>query len=141
MKQNRDNPRRGREFQELSASVLGEHWGATFDLDVPFPIGSPPKQHRFSLVSTDRRYVGEAKNFSWTASGNMPSAKMAFVNQAVFYLSYLPRDLIRFVVMRRDVRPKSGESLADYYYRTYRHLLSGVAIVEVDAATRAVRIL
>ena len=141
MKRNRDNPRRGKEFQELAASVLAEYWGVPFDLEVPFKIGHPPKSHRFDMASTNRKFVGEAKNFSWTESGNMPSAKMAFMNQAVFYLSHLPADITRFVVMPRDIRPRTGEPLADYYHRTYRHLLNGVLVIEIDTAQRKVRIL
>lgn len=141
MKRNSDNPRRGKEFQELAASVLAEYWGVLFDLEVPFEIGRPPKSHRFDMASTDRKYVGEAKNFSWTKSAKTPSAKMAFMNQAVFYLSHLASDVTRFVVMPRDIRPRTGEALADYYYRTYRHLLNGVLVIEIDTAHRKVRIL
>ena len=90
MKQNSDNPRRGREFQELAASILSAYWGTRFELEVPFSIGDPPKVHKVDMATDDRKFAGEAKNFSWTASGNMPSAKMGFVNQAVFYLSHLP---------------------------------------------------
>ena len=140
MKQNSENPRRGKEFQALAASILSEYWGVQFEMEVSFPIGDPPKKHRFDLASQDRTYVGESKNYTWTVSGNMPSAKMAFVNEAVFYLSHLPSGINRFVVMPRDIRPKNGEPLADYYHRTYRHLLGGVQIVEIDVETYQVRI-
>ena len=140
-KRNSDNLRRGREFQELAASVLSEYWSVPLDLEVPIPIGDPPKQHKFDMASRDKLIVGEAKNYTWTESGNMPSAKMGFVNQAVFYLSFLSPGTKRFVVMPRDIRPKTSEALADYYYRTYRHLLGGVLIIELDTANRRVRIL
>ena len=141
MKNNTDNLRRGREFQELAARELSRAWNTDLELEVPFLIGNPPKSHKFDMASRDRRFVGEAKNFTWTETGNMPSAKIGFVNQAVFYLSFLPSDLKRFVVMPRDIRHGKGEALADYYYRTYRHLLNGVFIVEVDPSTHTVRVL
>ena len=141
MKKNSENAQRGREFQKLVAKVLGRHWNVVFDLEVPFPIGNPPKEHKFDLASTDRKFVGESKNYTWTETGNMPSAKMAFVNEAVFYLSHLPPDIVRFVVMPRDIRPRTKEALADYYYRTYRHLLNGVLVIEVDTSNQNVRIL
>ena len=93
------------------------------------------------MASKDKLIVGEAKNLTWTESGNMPSAKMGFVNQAVFYLSFLSPATKRFVVMPRDIRPKTSEPLGDYYYRTCRHLLGGVLIIELDTASRYVRIL
>jgi hypothetical protein len=34
--------------------------------------------------------------------------------------------------MRRDVDAKHTESLAEYYYRTNRHLLNGVFLIEID---------
>ena len=100
---NRLNTGKGRSFQEQVAVLLSNHFGVTFRLDYPIPIGNPPKTHRFDLVSTDSRYAGECKNYSWTESGNVPSAKMGFVNEALFSLSLLPSDTFRFVVMRKDV--------------------------------------
>ncbi len=84
------NTGKGRSFQELSSRMISRHFDTTFGLDVSIPIGNPPKEHRFDLVSKDVRYVGECKNYSWTETGNMPSAKMGFVNEAVFYLTFLP---------------------------------------------------
>lgn len=133
------NPSKGRQFQEKAAELFSGRFQVEFWLDHPIAIGNPPKDHRFDLVSPDLRYVGECKNYSWTKSGNVPSAKMGFVNEAVFYLSFLPRDTFRFVVMRRDIHQKRGETLADYYWRTYRHLLQGVLIFEIDLGNETIR--
>ncbi len=133
--ENRLNPARGRAFHELSADVLSHHFNVTFQLDVPIPIGHPAKSHRFDLVSSDQRYVGECKNYTWTETGNTPSAKMAFLNEAVLYLSLLPFAAERMLVMPRSTHDKKIEKLAEYYFRTYRHLLNGIFIVEVDVLT------
>jgi hypothetical protein len=140
-KQNSENSQRGREFKELAAEILSEYWSTPLDLNVPIPIGKPPKLHKFALASEDRKIVGEAKCFSWTATNNVPSAKMVTVNQTVLYLSLLPYGTKRFVAMARDVRPTTGEALADYYYRINNHLLGDVLIIEVDAKNRSLRIL
>jgi hypothetical protein len=137
--ENRLNPGKGKWFQELAAQLLSEHFGVQFELDYPLTIGNPPKEHRFDLVSSDLRYVGECKNYAWTKAGNVPSAKMAFVNEAVLYLSFLSRDIVRFVVLRKDVHEKRNESLAEYYCRTYRHLLQGVLIIEADLSNGTLR--
>ena len=71
----------------------------------------------------------------------MPSAKITTVNEAVFYLSFVPAEAYRFVVMRRDVRPGGGESLAAYYWRTNRHLLGGVDVIEIDAESAEVEVI
>ncbi len=64
---------------------------------------------------------------------------MGFVNEAVFYLQHVSAEINRFVVMRRDFNAKRGETLAEYYYRTYSHLLNGVFIIEIDTETLGVR--
>ena len=136
---NRLNPGKGHAFQKLAAEMLSQHFGVEFRLDHPIRIGNPPKEHRFDLVSVDSLYVGECKNYAWTETGNVPSAKMGFVNEAVFYLSFLSPEIVRFVVMRKDTHPRQRESLADYYYRTYHHLLNGIFVVEVDTESRKLR--
>jgi hypothetical protein len=137
--ENRLNPGKGKRFQEQAARLLCKHFGVRFELDYPLAIGNPPKEHRFDLVSSDLHYVGECKNYAWTKAGNVPSAKMGFVNEAVLYLSFLPKDTVRFVVLRNDVHGKRDETLAEYYYRTYRHLLRGVLILEADLGNGTLR--
>jgi len=126
------NPAKGKLFQKQTDEILSKHFDVEFQLDYPIAIGNPPKKHKFDLVSSDMRYVGECKNYSWTVTGNVPSAKMGFTNEAVFYLSFLPHEIKRFVALRRDTHQKRKESLAEYYYRTYQHLLNGISIIEVD---------
>jgi hypothetical protein len=136
---NSTNTGKGRDFQKMAADILSQHYNVVFLIEKPIPIGNPPKPHRFDLVSDDLQYIGESKNYSWTEGGNVPSAKMGFINEAVFYLQQLPSGKKRFVVLRRDVDEKRLESLADYYFRTNKHLLNGVFIVEIDVVTKKVR--
>jgi len=133
------NPEKGRAFQSLCAELLYQHFGVRFVLDHAIPIGNPPKEHRFDLVSKDLRYVGEAKNYSWTEAGNMPSAKMAFLNEAVLFLSLTSAAVKRFIVMRKATHPRRQETLASYYYRTYVHLLDGISILEVDTVAKTLK--
>mgnify|MGYP001313762860 CR=1 FL=1 len=132
------NTGKGRDFQSLAAALLGERLGTRFLIDQPLPIGRPAKEHPFDLVSADRRHVGECKNYAWTETGNMPSAKMAFLNEAVLYLSHLPTEMQKFIVLRRDLHVRRNETLVAYYVRTYRHLLDGLTIYEIDPDTRSI---
>ncbi|MDQ2996489.1 MAG: hypothetical protein M3R61_05455 [Chloroflexota bacterium] len=136
---NQLNTGKGRSFQVSAAAILAAHFGVVFQLDYPIAIGRPPKLHRFDLASTDVHYVGECKNYSWTESGNVPSAKMGFINEAVFYLSFLPAERVKFVVMRKDHHLRRVESVANYYYRTYQHLLNGIFMIEIDIDTGSFR--
>ncbi len=126
------NTGKGRRFQDQAAELLGHHFGVNFRKNAEIPIGKPPKTHKFDLATSDLHYVGECKNYSWTEGKNVPSAKMGFVNEAVFYLTFLSPETVRFVAMRRDIHPATHENLAEYYYRTYHHLLGNVFIIEVD---------
>lgn len=81
---NSDNPRVGHMFQELSKVLLSEYYNKTFNVDIAIPIGEPAKEHKFDCVSEDKQYVAECKCYTWTETGNTPSAKMAAINEAVF---------------------------------------------------------
>ena len=96
----------------MVAHLLSLHFGERMEIDQPVPIGDPSKNHKFDLVPSDSCYIGDVKNYSWSKSGNNPSAKMACINEAIFYLSFLPSEVVRFVVMRKDAHPNRKESLA-----------------------------
>ena len=109
---NSQNPARGAEFERQAQDILSEHFGVVLQRGCAIPIGEPAKEHRFDLASDDGKYVGECKNITWTRPhGNVPSAKMASMNQAVFYLTFVPGAKYRFVVMRRDTHPRRQETL------------------------------
>ena len=133
------NPARGREFESVASKVLGDYYHVVFRAGNAIEIGDPPKKHKFDLVSTDLRYIGECKNYSWTETGNIPSAKMAFLNEAVFYLQHLKDATNKFLVLRKDNHEKHSETLAEYYYRINRHLLNGVFIIEIDITNYSVK--
>jgi hypothetical protein len=133
------NPKKGRDFQNLAARILSDHFQVAFLTEQVILIGNPQKKHKLDLISIDLRYIGECKNYSWTESGNVPSAKMAGLNEAVFYLQHVPNDKGRFIVLRKEVVDNHPESLADYFYRTNKHLFNGVFIIEIDVKTNKVR--
>ena len=133
------NPARGREFEALASNLLNGYFQVVFQTGYAIEIGDPPKKHRFDLVSTDLKYIGECKNYSWTETGNIPSAKMAFLNEAVFYLQHLHNSPNRFLVLRKDMHERHVETLAEYYYRINRHLLNGVYIIEIDIENISVK--
>lgn len=135
---NCENPRKGRDFEVAVACALEKKFGVPFAMR-KIPIGNPPKGHNFDLVSTDGSIVAECKNYSWTETGNVPSAKMGFVNEAVFYLQHLPGEVELHVILRKDVSERRKETLAEYYYRTNRHLLGKVGVSELDMATGELR--
>lgn len=63
----------------------------------------------------------------------MPSAKLTVWNEAMYYFFAAPSGYRRIMFVLRDFSEKRGETLAEYYLRTYRHLVpSGVEFWEYN---------
>lgn len=137
---NSDNPAKGAAFEKQVKVWFEERYGQGFELK-RLPIGKPPKDHAFDLVNQEKKVAIECKCFTWTETGNVPSAKMGFTNEAAFYLSFLPKDYKKYIVMLKSVHEKRNETLAEYYYRTYRHLLGDIVVAEFDSKTCDLKII
>lgn len=129
---NSDNPKNGATFQRKVREWFIKEYNDDFVLERKIAIGNPTKDHKFDIVCESKKIAIECKRYTWTASGNVPSAKMGFTNEAVFYLSFLPDDYDRRVVMLRSYNSKRDETLAEYYYRTYKHLIGNIRVFEYD---------
>ncbi|WP_205793642.1 hypothetical protein [Methanosarcina sp. MSH10X1] len=139
MNANSDNPIVGRMFQELSTVLLSEYYNKPFSADIAILIGEPAKQHKFDCVSEDKQYVAECKCYRWTEAGNIPSAKVAAINEAVLYMLFLPAETVKIIIMEKATHVKKNETLAEYYVRTYRHLLKGIKVLEIDTNNKTIR--
>ncbi|MCL2852422.1 MAG: hypothetical protein FWE20_05230 [Defluviitaleaceae bacterium] len=131
MNTNSQNPKTGKGFELVVKAWFEAHYEKGFVNNKPFNIGNPPKPHRFDVVSNDNSIVAECKCYTWTETGNIPSAKMGFVNEASFYLSFI-HNAATYIVMKKSAHVKRTETLADYYFRTNRHLLGNTRILEYD---------
>ena len=119
---NSDHPKNGAEFQHAVQQYFIRKYGPGFELEIKIPIGKPAQDHKFDIVNPEKSIVIECKRYTWTATGNVPSAKMGFTNEAAFYLSFLPDTYVKYIVMLRSHHEKRNESLAEYYFRTNMHL-------------------
>ena len=63
------------------------------------------------------------------------------MNEAAFYLSFLPEAIEKNIVIRKSVHPRRKETLAEYYFRTYRHLLGKIGILEYDTDTKTMKLI
>ncbi len=129
---NSDNPRNGAMFQGQVKNWFEKQYGTGFQLEVKIPIGNPAKDHKFDIVNLDKKIAVECKRYTWTETGNVPSAKMGFTNEAAFYLSFLPETYEKYIVMLYSFHEKRKESLAEYYYRTNRHLIGNTKVAEYN---------
>ena len=138
---NSDNPKNGADFQEKVQQYFIDKIGPGFELEKKIQIGNPPKEHKFDIVNFDLKIVIECKRYTWTVTGNVPSAKMGFTNEAAFYLSFIPDTFTKYIVMLESHHPKRHESLAEYYYRINKHLLGKTKVAEYEPVNRKFRII
>ena len=125
---NSENPKVGASFQINVAEWFRSTYQKDFALEKKIPIGNPAKEHKFDIVASDGTIAVECKCYTWTVTGNVPSAKMGFTNEAAFYLSFLPESYEKYIVMLYAIHEKRNESLAEYYYRMNKHLLGNTKV-------------
>lgn len=139
---NSENPKNGAVFQRMVMDWFQENYSdMTFELEKKLPIGEPKKNHKFDIVDHNNTMAIECKRYTWTEAGNVPSAKMGFVNEAAFYLSFLPDSYEKYIVLLYSYHEKRQETLAEYYYRTNRHLLGKIKIAEFNLDKKQLRII
>mgnify|MGYP000517321082 FL=1 len=141
---NSENPHVRRKFQEFVQTILKEKYNTYntyFEQEAAIPIGRPPKEHKFDLANADRSIVAECKCYTWTDSGNVPSAKLMGLDEAVFYFGFLPSGTKKLLCMKKAVFCGKQETLAEYYVRVHGHLLEDVSVIEIsdDGTIKIVR--
>ena len=85
---NNDNPKIGRAFQEKVQAWFAEKKNESFVLEYPVHIGKPARPHNFEVADESGTTIIECKCYAWTDSGNVPSAKLRGLNEAIFYFSF-----------------------------------------------------
>ena len=136
MNLNSENPGVGKRFQLEVKRWFEENKGHAFILEKKIGIGNPPKLHAFDIADEDGRTFIECKCYTWTGTGSTPNAKLGTANEAAFYLSWLHNDIEKVIVMLKATHPMRRETLAEYYYRTNRHLLGNIKVMEFDLIAR-----
>lgn len=75
------NTHAGREFEE-AARLFFESTGIKLSSVFPVPVGSRVKKnHNFDLGSDNPAILVECKSYTWTETGNSPSAKIRGMNE------------------------------------------------------------
>ena len=133
----------GRDFELLAMNLL-EKEGIKLEQNHIVSVGVEEKKkaHAFDLGSDNLRVIVECKSHKWTKGNNVPSAKMTVWNEAMYYFAVAPKDYRKILFVLRDQRSSNHETLAEYYIRTYQHLIpSDVEIWEYDAEMNKAKIL
>ena len=128
------NSQVGRDFEERARKALAARGlRLTPNHKVACGLASVRKDHSFDLGSEDPKVIVECKSHTWTASGNVPSAKMKNWAEAMFYFHMAPKDYRKIFFVERSVRRGRSESLLGYFLRTQAHMIPpGVEFWELD---------
>ena len=136
----KSNAHVGRDF-ELAAQSFFASKGLFLELNIKVPvgIGAVKKDHAFDLGCQDEKVIVECKSHKWTApNDNVPSAKLTVWNEAMYYFVATPQGYRKVMFVLRDYSEKRKETLAEYYIRTYRHLIpEDIELWEYDESKRS----
>ena len=121
----------GRDFEEVARRFFADR-GVELARDFAVQAGLEfTKERKFDLGSLEHRVLVECKSHRWTEGHRVPSAKITVWNEAMYYFLLAPAHFQKFLFVLHHRRGGDGESLADYYVRTYGHLIPpGVRILE-----------
>ena len=120
----KSNAQVGRDFENTAKSFFHKE-GLSLEMDIKVPVGieSIKKEHAFDLGCLDQKVIVECKSHKWTTGDNVPSAKLTVWNEAMFYFHASPKGFRKIMFVLRDYSEKRKETLAEYYLRTYTHLV------------------
>ena len=118
------NTHAGRDFQDAVEQFLGNR-GLVLEREFAIAVGHAVKKlHRFDLGSATPPVLVECKSYTWTASGNSPSAKIRGLNEAM-------RNLIARLVFHARTADLADDVAARHFVVT---VLTEELIVEHDGA-------
>ena len=128
------NYKKGKSFEKLACKVLTDHFNTELsDRFASIKIGTnEKKEHVFDFASSDKSIVVECKAYTWTEGDNTPSGKISTFNEAVYFLSFLPKDTIKILCIKKAYNSKKGKTLAEYYVNQYGHIIGDVIIFEIS---------
>ncbi|MFC4235431.1 hypothetical protein ACFOY8_09340 [Thalassospira xianhensis] len=132
------NAHAGKEFELAAQDYFLKH-GRNFPLEISV-TNRAGKKHNFDLGSHEHSIIVECKSHTWTEGDKVPSAKMTTWNQEMYFLHLAPKQYRKILFVLRNVSTKREMSLADYYVKTYIHLIpEGVEIWEFNLDTGETR--
>lgn len=122
----------GRDFEKRAFEYfVSQNIHLTPNFSIPIGLYDYKKGHAFDLGCEDKKIIVECKSHKWTNGNNVPSAKLTVWNEAMYYFMAAPQEYKKILFVLFDHNVKRNLTLAEYYFRTYRHLMpAGVEIYE-----------
>ena len=135
----RSSARKGADFERLVREHFAKNGDEPVVLTREFPVSlgfTEKKDRAFDLGIENPPLIIECKAHSWTRNENVPMGKLQAWNEAMLYFSLAPKRYRKALCVAYSFSEKRGETLAEYYVRTFRHLVPpDVTIIEIDGMT------
>ena len=125
------NKNKGDAFRDFAKPILEKELKTKLEPEQKIDIGNPMEEHAFDLASQDKSIVIECKRYTWINSDKKPNGKIATLNEAVLYFSFLDYNVQKILCLMESKCPEREETLAEYYVHTYGHLLRDVIVYEI----------
>ena len=124
------NTGKGNQFQLKCKAAFQNLLGRPMEEEVSMPaLGGKP--HKFDLATHERDVVVECKAFTWTSGGNVPSAKITTLREAVQYLRSIPATSVPYLVISKASLREKTETLGQYFVRLNEDMLGNVNVLEM----------
>ena len=136
-----DTVNQGKDFEEKVRLKLEELYKTRFNIYsknnpdlVILTVGNPPKRRKFDIVSEDKSIVVECKDNNWSETEKIPSGKIATILKEVLYFSKMTKNANtkKIIVLKYYYNESRKQTLADYFIKTYKHLLEDIIIMELN---------
>ncbi|MFK5949331.1 MAG: hypothetical protein QM500_11260 [Methylococcales bacterium] len=131
----KSNAHVGREFELTTQSFFAsQDLDLALNVKIEIGVDTITKEHAFDLGCESLKVIVECKSHKWTApNDNVPSAKLTVWNEAMYYFLLAPAGYRKIMFVLSDYSEKRKETLAEYYLRTYRHMIpNDVELWEFD---------
>lgn len=114
----------GRDFEnKIQAYFAQQNIELTKNVAVSIGVDGKSKPHNFDLGSIDQKIIVECKSHTWTATENVPSAKLTTWDQAMYFFYATHGEFRKIFVVLKHISTKRNETLCDYYIRIHKHLI------------------
>jgi len=127
----KDNKKTKTKSQEELVNGLNNYFKTNF-IEDDIPIGEPPMKHNFDMVSPDGKIVIEFVAISWKDIFISLDVKIAAINEAIFYLSFLPQEVRKILLIKQRIVSKDKETFGEYYCKNNSHVLRDIEVWEVN---------
>ena len=127
-----NNYQKGRNFELKAKDYFENLYGVEFNSGKILTGLNGGKVRQFDLVNEDNKILIECKNFTFTETGNLPSAKISDFLKEIYKLHLAPDNYKKIMCIAYEYSERRGLTLKEYIVDKYYDFLPDtIEIVEL----------